>query len=539
MQIRSPLRLTSTIDIVDRATSISHIEDHTRGALVSIDLNCPADLFYGRKKLVAKFSLSFTTKILDGFHKPVAIQDAEVGYFESDNNIEKMVNNPRRPLPKITGDKVTTFKNGTADIEMQQPEESRNIRIVVLLEAYPSNMQVSASLSTDDGMSRPSHAFTNTTRPDMVPSPNEERLQKLLCWTAALGYGTLFLAYLDQGPSILNMEDEFGMTPFSWAALTGQDTVIRLALQHDGLGSARERTTRGPSPLEAAARSKDSSIFEAFLKLLKYFERPSGEADGPKEAPRDEQLIPLDASEVEKELSAAVLREQKETIGRLIDMRLTGDMAAGRSKRRWLASQMERAAREGALCFVQVLKTRGAKVDPTEADDRSEDNPTPLMNAIEHDRIQVADFLISHGARDGEALRAAVERKQHNTIRKLLQVGVPVDETLKEELLAIATRKRDSTTLMLLKLERGTGKLATRSDLREEVDELFEATVVDFFDDKGPRFQELSVANLMRKDDDFFSVDDDVDVKFRWFHLPANNVRYSSYMQSSLWSMIN
>ncbi|PTB61479.1 hypothetical protein BBK36DRAFT_112395, partial [Trichoderma citrinoviride] len=415
MQIRSPLRLTSTIDIVDRATSISHIEDHTRGALVSIDLNCSADLFYGRKKLVAKFSLSFTTKILDGFHKPVAIQDAEVGYFESDNNIEKMVNNPRRPLPKITGDKVTTFKNGTADIEMQQPEESRNIRIVVLLEAYPSNMQVSASLSTDDGMSRPSHAFTNTTRPDMVPSPNEERLQKLLCWTAALGYGTLFLAYLDQGPSILNMEDEFGMTPFSWAALTGQDTVIRLALQHDGLGSARERTTRGPSPLEAAARSKDSSIFESFLKLLKYFEGMSGKADGPKETRQTENLIPLDASEVEKELSAAVLREQKETIGKLIDMRLTGDMAAGRGKRRWLASQMERAAREGALCFVQVLKTRGAKVDPTEADDRSEDNPTPLMSAIEHDRIQVADFLISHGARDGEALRTAVERKQHNT----------------------------------------------------------------------------------------------------------------------------
>lgn len=531
MQIRSPLRLTSTIDIIDRATSISHIENHTRGALVSIDLNCPADLFHGRKKLVAKFSLSFTTKILDGFHKPVAIQDAKVGYFEPDNDIEKMVNNPKRPLPRITGDTDTTFKNGTADIEMQQPEDSKNIRIVVLLEAYPSNMQVSASLFTDDGMSRPSHAFTNTTRPDMVPSPDEERLQRLLCWTAALGHETLFTAYLDQGPSILNRGDEFGMTPFSWAALTGQASVIQLALQHDGLSSAKDSTARGPSPLEAAARSRDANIFETFLKLLKYYESKDGENDGPKEAPKQTDLLPLDDSEIEKELSAAVLREHKETIGKLIDMRLTGDLKAGRKKRKWLANQMERAAREGALCFVQVLKQRGAKVAPTEADDRSADsNPTPLMNAIKHDRIQVAEFLISHGAGDEEALRTAVEEKQHNTIRKLLQVGIPVNDNLKKDLLDTATRKRDSTTLMLLKLERGTGKLATRKDLKQEVDEHFEATVVDFFVDKDPKFQEFTVASLMEKEDNFFSVDDENDVKFRWFHLPANNVRDSPGM---------
>ncbi|KAL6873039.1 hypothetical protein J3F83DRAFT_731846 [Trichoderma novae-zelandiae] len=526
MQIRSPLRLTSTIDIVDRATSISHIENHTRGALVSIDLNCPADLFYGRKRLVAKFSLSFTTKILDGFHKSVAVQDAKVGCFEADNNIENMVNNPRRPLPRITGDTETSFKNGTVEIEMQQPEDSRNIRIVLLLDAYPSNMQVSASLSTDDGMSRPSHAFTSTTRPDMVPSPNEERLQKLLCWTAALGHETLFTAYLDQGPSILNIEDEFGMTPFSWAALTGQASVIQLALQQDGVSSARQGTAGGPSPLEAAARSKDPTIFEVFLKLLKYFESLDGENDGPREAPRADNLLPLDDSEIEKELSAAVLGEQKETIGKLIDMRLNGK--AGGCKRKWLASQMERAAREGTLCFVQVLKMRGAKVDPAEADDGGEENrSTPLMSAIEHDRTQVAEFLISHGAGDTEALRTAVERKQHSTIRKLLQVGIPVDENLKRELLATATRKRDSTTLMLLKLERGTGKLATQKDLHGTVDELFEATVVDFFDDKDPRFQEVSVARLMAKEDNFFSVNDETDVKFRWFHLPANNMKWA------------
>ncbi|KAK1249258.1 hypothetical protein MKX07_002774 [Trichoderma sp. CBMAI-0711] len=388
MQIRSPLRLTSTIDIVDRATSISHIENHTRGALVSIDLNCPADLFYGRKKLVAKFSLSFTTKILDGFHKPVAIQDAKVGCFESDNNIENMINDPKIPLPSISDEAETTFKNGIVDIEMKQPEDSRNIRIVVLLEAYPSNMQ-----------------------------------------------------------------------------------------------------------------------------LLKYFESVDGDNDGPKDAPRSDDLVALDGSEIEKELDDAVR-----------------DMRAGRSKQKWLASQMERAAREGTLCFVQVLKTRGAEVNPRHAGDRNEvDGATPLMSAIENDRIQVAEFLISHGAGDEEALRTAVERKQHNTIRKLLQVGIPVNDSLKKDLLATATRKKDSTTLMLLKLERGTGKLATPRELHHEVDGLFEATVVDFFADKDPVFQEVSVAQLMDKDENFFSVNDEPDVKFRWFHLPENNMKWAEH----------
>ncbi|PTB66967.1 hypothetical protein BBK36DRAFT_1118298 [Trichoderma citrinoviride] len=520
MQIRVPRGLNSAIDIVDRATSMSHIESHTRGALVSIDLNCPADLFYGRKQLIAKFSLTFTTKIVDGFHKSVAIQDAKVGYFEDDHNIGKMVDSPQRPVPQIVGQPETTFRQGTIEIEMQQPEDSSNIRIVVLLEAYPSNMEVTASLSTADGISRPSHAFMSASNLDVAPSPDEQRLQRLLCWTAALGHDTLFEAYLDQGPSILNIEDEFGMTPFSWAALTGQASVVQLALQQAGSDSARKRTKKGFSPLEAAARSRDPNIFETFLRSLKCIKGADSVIP---------ELLPLlELEEIEEELTEAVSGEQTATIRKLVD-KLLSIQPDEASKQNWLALRMVKAAESGVLCLVQVLKACGAKVDGTphgaantQTFRRNRRRNTPLMSAILNNRTKVAKFLILHGAGSQDDLLAAVEENQHSTIRALLQAGIPVTEEFRNRLIEIANNNKDSTTLMLLKLEKGTGKLATHEHLHPEVDVLFEATVVDFYEDKDPRFQELTVDALMREDVDFFTPSGET--IFKWFHLPANNV---------------
>lgn len=92
----------------------------------------------------------------------------------------------------------------------------------------------------------------------------------------------------------------------------------------------------------------------------------------------------------------------------------------------------------------------------------------------------------------------------------------------KEELTRIAKKNKDSTTLMLLKLEKGTETLATHNDLHPHVDRLFQATVADFSEDQPPKFTELSVHKLMHKDQDFFDLTDES--KFKWFHLPANNV---------------
>ncbi|KAL7960284.1 hypothetical protein V8C34DRAFT_67533 [Trichoderma compactum] len=540
MQIRSPQHLTNNIDIVDTAASIAHPENYAHGALVSIDLNCPVDLFFGRKNLVAKFSLSFTTQIQDGFHKSIAIQGAEVGYYSVDNDNEKLMNGANRNDLKI---KPGPFEDGKAIIEIPQPTNDKsngsiNIRIVVLLKAYPSNLEVFASMassSTADENSRPSRAFTSVTCPHITPSPNETRLQRLLCWTAALGYESFFAAYLDQDPSILDMEDEFGMTPFSCAASAGQMSVIRRALHQGGSSKARERTTEGPSPLEAAARRKDAKMFESFLKFLKYFGKLQGEIPKLDKVPSSEQLPALKENDIENEITSAVTNSQTAIIEKLIQMRLKdARLRDTAEKQEWLDRQMVKAADAGALSLVQVLKSCGARID-SEVDHGSFLKTTPLMMAINKHRTKVAEFLINHGAGNEDALRVAVQSKQHSIIQALLQAGILVKRELKTELLNVATEKKDSTTLMLLELEKGTGKLATSADLHPAVDEHFEATMVTFLEEETPDFKELSVANLMKEGESLFSLNNEFitddagnkqTIKFKWFHLPANNMKW-------------
>jgi hypothetical protein len=92
---------------------------------------------------------------------------------------------------------------------------------------------------------------------------------------------------------------------------------------------------------------------------------------------------------------------------------------------------------------------------------------------------------------------------------------------LKETLIGMASKRQDSTTLMLLQLEKGIEELATPKDLCPEVDELFYATVVDFTENRRPEFTELTVNELMQPQKDLFDLEES---SFKWFHLPANNV---------------
>jgi ankyrin repeat protein len=537
MQILSPPRLIRTIDIADRATSVRQVENHLHGALVSIDLDCSENLFYGHKNLVVKFCLSFTTRHQDGFHKSVAIKKAKVGYFRPDNDIRKMITAASQPTPPgIEGHNM--FKEGRVEVKMQQVQGVSSIRIVVLLDAYPSNMELSAHLSTPptpNEVAQPSRAFMSASRAFNASSPDDERLQRLLCWTAALGYKKLFAAYLDQGPSVLIMEDELGWTPFSLAAFSGRGSVIQLALQRGGTLSSRKKTAKGPSPLEAAARSQDPNIFNTFLKTLKYLK--DLESDLPEKLPKPDNLPELTDNELEEELEGAVSGEQMSTVRRLVELLQPEE---DRAKANWLAQRMVQAAAGGDLCLVQVLKSRGADVNckvpggtrgrPDAQFNRAGgQTTTPLMEAIWNDMVHVAEFLIIHGAEDDEALRTAVRKKQHNTIRALLHAGTPVTEAARQELINIASAEKDSTTLMLLKLEKGTGKLATYNNLHRDVDELFEATVVDFYDNKPPTFEELTVDALMQKRENYFERNE---TSFKWFHLPANNVRYSIFQSS-------
>ncbi|KAM0251719.1 hypothetical protein ACHAQJ_008040 [Trichoderma viride] len=515
--IRAPPSLTSHIDIVNRATAPCQNENPTYGALISFDFRCPSDLFHDQKELVAKFNLNFTTQ--DESHTPIEIQDAQVGHFTFDNNIAELINESKIGSPFEI---IRPFKNGTAEITMRQLDGYskggyNNVRIIVLLNAYPSNIDVSVSLSTEDGINRLSRAFTGAGRPYSASSPDEEKLQNLLCWTAGLGYGKLFEAYLDQAPRGLDTEDAFGMTPFSWAALGGHTSVIHLALQHAGSISARSRTILGPAPLEAAARSKDENIFNSFLKCLKYFENLKDGIPETDEIPTPNEMKELENSDIEQEIDIAVRREQAVTVRKLVEMLRDrqGDEKA------WLTDEIRKASEKGVFYHVQALRSCGAEVNYS---DGTNINSPSLMSAINNNRTKVAEYLIFEGATDKKALCTAVKNKQHNTIRALLQVGALVEED-KVKLLEMATREKDSTTLMLLKVEKSTGRLATSEDLHPKVDGLFEATVVDFPKDQTPKFDELSVADLMQKPEAFFDLTDTT--AFKWFHLPANNMKWA------------
>ncbi|KAL7895630.1 hypothetical protein HDV64DRAFT_271132 [Trichoderma sp. TUCIM 5745] len=489
VQIRAPPSLTSCVDIVDRATAPYHNERPTRGAIIAFDFKYPSNIFFVENEPTPKFHLNFTIQIKEEYGVPVGIQAVAANHFNLDNNIAELLNDSEN-FPKL---EILPSVDGTVKVQMRSPDDYRNW-----------------------GHNNLRRAFTGASRPYMASSPNEEKLREVLCWTAGLGYDELFKAYLDQIPAGLETEDAFGMTPFSWAAQNGWPHVVRLALQQAGSICARKRTSRGPAPLEAAARSKNGVIFIEFLKWLKHLENPivNDTTTEPEEIPSS--VPDLVDEDIEREIKSAARSEQTVTVRKLVEM-LRDRQGDEGEQIDWLANKMVKAAKEGDLYLVKVLRSCGADVN--RADNK---NCEPLMGAIKRKRTKIAEYLIIQGAKDDKnvALKLAVQNSQHSTIRALLKVK-PLEEGMKEELLKIATEKKDSTTLMLLKLEKGTEKLATPDDLDSSVDELFEATIVDFTEDQTPEFTELTVDDLMKKEKTYFNLDNRS--KFKWFHLPANN----------------
>lgn len=520
VQIRAPPSLTSCIDIVNRATAPYHNERPTRGAIISFDFKYPSSIFFVEKETNPKFDLNFTIQIEDEYHGPMEIQPVVANHFNLDNNIAELLNESKK-FPTL---KIESVGGGTVKAQLRSPDGycnwgDNNVRLVVLANLYPSKIDVSVSLSTINGARQLQRAFIGASRPYTASSPNEEKLRKLLCWSAGLGYDMLFKAYLDQVPLGLEMEDAFGMTPFSWAAQNGWARVVRLALQEVGSICARRRTARGPAPLEAAARSKDESIFMKFLKWLQYLENPIAIDTTPESDEIPEGGPDLSDVDIEREIQSAVRNDQTVTIQKLVEI-LCDRQGEEPEQGRWLANKIVKAAEDGELYLVQALRSCGADVNC-----KDNNQVTPLIGAMNKGNTKVAEYLIFQGASDdhNQALNIAVIKKQHSTIRALLQFKTQMEESLKQNLLNIAGTNQDSTTLMLLQLEKGTEKLATLKDLDAKVDRLFEATVVDFPENQSPEFQELSVKDLMRKPEEFFDFKDSS--KFKWFHLPANNVR--------------
>ncbi|EHK48852.1 putative ankyrin repeat protein, partial [Trichoderma atroviride IMI 206040] len=531
VHIYAPPSLTSCIDIVNRATAPYHNERPTRGAIISFDFKYPSSIFFVEKETEPKFDLNFTIQIEDEYHGPVEIQAVEVNHFNLDNNIAELLNESKKfPTFEIERLPENRVRAQIHSLDDYCNWGDNNVRFVVLSNVYPSNIDVSISLLTRDGTHQLRGAFTGASRPYMASWPNEEKLHELLSWSAGLGYVELFKAYLDQAPLGLEKEDAFGMTPFSWAAQSGCASVVRVALQQAGSIYARRSTARGPAPLEAAARSKNKDIFESFLKWLKYLESPVAIDKPPEPNEIPEHGSSLADDDIEGEIHSAIRNKQTFTTQRLVE--ILYKLQGGRDEKKWLANRIVEAAEKGDLYLVQALRSCGAEVNC-----ENEGSVTPLMGAINNkNNTKVAEYLILQGAEDDDdssALKRAVKTGQHRTIRALLQVKIQMEEGLKKRLQDIASKKQDSTTLMLLRLEKGTEKLAAPKDLDQEVDKLFGATVVEFSEHQSPKFTELTVNALLQESEDLFDLNDKSN--FKWFHLPANNMKWVEALMGKIY----
>jgi ankyrin repeat protein len=518
IQISAPPSLVSCIDVVDRATA-PYPNDKQSGAIVSFDFKCPPSLLLGQSEHETTFNLKFMIQFKGKNKKPIEIEEVTASHFNLNNNIAELLSDSTtNAIFRI----IETNEKGKAVAELRpldglDIDNDQNLRITLLLGVYPSSIDVFVSLSAVDGTRKLRSAVIGTARQYIGSSPSQTRLRDLLCWTAAFGHVKAFQAYLSQMPHGIDTEDSFGMTPFSWAALGGQAPVVRLALQQAGSVGARRSTAKGPAPLEAAAHSQNEDIFELFLKWLKYLESPVAidTAFDPNEIP--EQGYSLIDDDIEREIHSAIRNRQTFTTQKLVEILYKSQSKHGRKS--WLASRIVEAAEKGDLYLVQALRSCGAEVNC-----ENDNSVTPLLGAINNKQTKVAEYLILQGAEDDEdssALKRAVKTSQHSTIRALLQVKIQMKGELKETLIGMASKRQDSTTLMLLQLEKGIEELATPKDLCPEVDELFYATVVDFTENRRPEFTELTVNELMQPQKDLFDLEES---SFKWFHLPANNV---------------
>ncbi|KAK1238071.1 hypothetical protein MKX08_002650, partial [Trichoderma sp. CBMAI-0020] len=529
VHIRAPPSLTSCIDVVNRATAPYHNERPTRGAIISFDFKYSSSIFFVEKDAIPKFDLTFMIQFEDEYRKPVEIQAVVANHFSLDNNIAKLLKESKRfPTLNIKSLPENTVKAQIHPLDNYRHWGANNVRFVVLSNVYPSNIDVSVLLSTRDGTRQLPRAFVGANRHYIASSPNDEKLYKLLCWTAELGYDELFKAYLDQIPAGLEIEDAFGMTPFSRAAQNGRASIVRSALQQAGSVCARRSTARGPAPLEAAANSQDQDIFELFVKWLKYLDNPISVDTTPKSDEIPEAGHDLSDVDIEREIQSAVRNDQIATIQKLVKL-LRDVQGEGPEHDKWLANKIVKAAEDGELCLVQALRSCGADVN-------CKDNiqVTPLVGAIKNNHAKVAEYLILQNAQDDDniALKMAVKNRQHSTIGALLKVK-PLEEETKKKLLQIANQNKDSTTLMLLKLGKETEMLPTRDNLCPDVDKQFYATVVDFFEDQSPEFRELTVDELLKSPDNVFDLEDKS--KFKWFHLPANNMKWAEALISKIY----
>ncbi|KAK5992178.1 Ankyrin repeat domain-containing protein 50 [Cladobotryum mycophilum] len=591
VQVQAPRFLSpSRIYIIngERATS------QPFGSILTLDIPFPDHTF----PLLSEFTIQISFANSDDDDNQIEVLHVAVGVTpEGISSLacmpyESPVFNPKTdsddiPVNITTKHTINNNDQAIVTIALKTPDKVHRdangisfLRAAILLSSYPSETKI--MIDFEDGAQMYLKSETNSPmsaiakkilvaridgeKGNRAPSfdfeaktPNTQKYEQLLSWAAGSGDTKLFEKYLSMIPEGLTARDESGMTPLTWAALMGRVEVVRKALRRPTL-AYDSPDSQGRTPLSWAAGNGHDSIVRGLLmhrepvlqgiqhfgpwKMDKSKKTPVTWAAGNGHTTIVDELLKYmsrprfrtPALEGEQPFSEAAVNNQLETLRCIIDNRIKTSPASDD----WLSNKLHMAVHRGWLCAVRALLICNADVDCVRG------KRTPLCTAASSGYVDIINCLIEKGANveyqtseKESPIFFAVRDGKHRAVETLLNAGAAIVTSNAEGKtpLDIAVDTKQTMILGMLS-ERDTGKLAKSvEDLEGAVDNDFNATVVEFFSSGSPKFEEVPVGELMKRDKDqlYAKSEGREDLAFKWFHLPANNMRWVEVLITRLY----
>lgn len=405
-----------------------------------------------------------------------------------------------------------------------------------------------------------------------------------LSYAAGNGHDTIVRLLLETGKTNADSKDEAERTPLSHAAENGNDIIVKILLSQ-GKVDADSRDKSERTPLSYAAENGNDAIVKLLLDTGKidadskdvldrtaflYAAKNGHEAvveilhktgkvaiDSYDEAKRSpfshaagnghdsivwyllgQNSVDINSRDVVKRtpLSWAAGNGCIDVVDRLVDTRDIDINSEDNSRR----TPLSWATGNGHEGIVQSLLSK-IKVD---VDSRDLDARTPLMTAAMGDQIRILDLLLRKGAgidavdKDGRAaLHHAAKEGKAIAVSELRRLGAWTELKDQNSMTAsdlITSRKEFTGTedLRIRIREILESQLYSEPLDTNGVQTLFKCSITRFWsntklpDEDDDDIENRNIVTVVSDDIVFDEIMEDK-AKFRWLHLPANNVMYS------------
>lgn len=376
---------------------------------------------------------------------------------------------------------------------------------------------------------------------------------------------------------------QMGRTPITWAAANGADDVLEWYLADDAIGTSsltlKEKDNKERTPLSLAALYDRISTIEL---LLGHDRSLLDGVDGEGCTPLSLAAEKGNYGAVEALLAALAHRGGKEQRIQYLEEMDEGDWTAlsraARTERSvdvlkvlvqesmsnrepmdaglWVTSRVFEAAEKGWAMLMKVLLENSVQPIPdavTAVTPISGDSMPPLCIAARNGHAQVVDLLLDFNANPnfvtarfqntalmlailGDAEEASKEAVVERLLRRGGTLNITRPNTSNQTALSLAVDKNLPAIRILLSQWDEDGPLAGNPAQLDPsgVDLEATATATKFFVEAGVMRSQpsrIAVADLLKEP----GMTKDEHVSFRWFHLPANNMRWIEVLMTQLY----